>query len=87
MNDTERKQLQLSILLLLLAAGEVGMTEGGMLPQLRLDYRELTAPQLATELRGLADKKWTLKHQPSIGMERWKLISLGTAALQEVGLA
>lgn len=87
MNDLERQQLHLSLLLMLLAAGDLGMSEAGMLPRLRLDYPALTAPQLSVELRTLADKKWALTHQPSLGAERWKLISLGRAALQEAGLA
>lgn len=76
-----------SILLILQVTGEVGIQETHLLPRLRLEFRELTAPQLSAELRALADKQWVIEQDGALGTKRWRITGRGTSQLQEAGLA
>ncbi len=87
MNADTAKQFQVSLLLTLSAAADIGLQEASMLPRLRLEYRELTAPELAAQLRALADRQLAVSYEPALGASRWRITGLGTAALKEAGLA
>lgn len=87
MTAPEIQALHTSLLLMLNAVGEIGIQETSILPRIRLDFRDLTAPQLSVELRAMADRGWIVSYQPSLGGQRWKITGLGRAALQEAGLA
>lgn len=84
---SDAQQLQVSLLLTLSAAADIGLQESSMLPRLRLEFRELTAPELSAQLRALADRQLAVSYEPAIGAARWRITGLGTAALKEAGLA
>lgn len=87
MTPSEQDALNLSVLMMLAAAAEIGLQQISMMPRLRLDYPSLTEPALDVALRSLADRKFIISHQPTLGGLRWKILSQGRAALQEAGLA
>lgn len=88
MSSAELQQLHIDLLRILNAVADVGIREEDVLVRIRAaTYPGLTAPQLAMQLRALADRRLVISFQPALGAERWKITGLGNANLQEAGLA
>lgn len=75
------------ILLLLRAAEKYGLDEASLLTDLRqARHRDLTAPALEHALRALADKSLVAPFTSPLSGKRWRILGLGTSALEEEGL-
>ena len=81
-------QLTRFILCALSAAGQLGLTVETILREARAELqRDLTLPELETEIRTLADKSLLTIYTPTLGSKRWRITQLGTSVVKEEGLA
>lgn len=88
MNESDLRDLHTFLLITLHGSAQIGMREVDILRRANMaTFPTLTAPALATQLRLLANRQFVIWHQPSLDEPRWKILSLGRAALQEAGLA
>jgi hypothetical protein len=78
---------KVSLLQTLRSAQPYGVPEPVLLTQVRLaGHRDLTVPELQTELRSLADQGLTLRLPNSLGGDRWRITDLGLSKLTEAGV-
>lgn len=87
MDSTKQTSLETFLLLALHASAQLGLRAESMLPRARLEIaRELTAPELASTLRSLADRGLVLATDSALGGPRWRITETGAAKLTEYGL-
>jgi hypothetical protein len=87
MTPYQQVNVQTFLLATLRSAGTTGISEEQLLLLMRREgYVDMTAPQLAIELRSLADKSWLLPFEPPLGAKRWRITTAGQAILSEQGL-
>ena len=87
MDSTKQTSLETFLLLALHASAQIGLRAESLLPRARLEVaRDLTAPQLDTTLRSLADRGLVLSTDSALGGPRWRITEAGTAKLAEYGL-
>ena len=87
MDSTKQTSLETFLLLALQSVGQLGLRAESLLPRARLEVaRDLTAPQLDTTLRSLADRGLVLSTDSALGGPRWRITEAGTAKLAEYGL-
>lgn len=80
--------LQLDLLIDLSLAGQYGLNPETLLADLRRGrHRELTLPGLEAAARDLADRRLVASFDSALRDRRWRITALGTAALQEEGIA
>lgn len=83
MND----QLRLFVLANVLKLGSTGIAEEWLLQQARNNVsRQLTAPELETELRDQADRGWIIRYNPPLGAHRWRITAFGRSTATEMGI-
>ena len=87
MDSTKQTSLETFLLLALQSVGQLGLRAESLLPRARLEIaRELTAPELASTLRSLADRGMVISTESALGGPRWRITETGTAKLTEYGL-
>ncbi len=87
MDSAKQTALETFLLQALAASAQLGLRAESLLPRARLEVdRELTAPELASTLRALADRGLVISTASALGGPRWRLTEAGTALLTEYGL-
>ncbi len=87
MDSTKQTNLETFLLLALQSVGQLGLRAESLLPRARLEIaRDLTAPELASTLRSLADRGLVLATDSALGGPRWRITETGAAKLTEYGL-
>lgn len=85
---TRDEQLSIFALRTLHVIGPIGLRVEDLLVRCRTQgWPKLTTPELEHELSVLGNKSLVMPFVSAMGAERWKVTALGTAALQEQGLA
>lgn len=84
----DQQDLQLFLLRMMHAAGEIGITVDLLLSRARIEsWRDLAQPQLETTLRTMCDQGLAIAIERPLAAPRWRATGMGKAALQEMGLA
>lgn len=87
MTPYQQVNVQTFLLATLRSAGGTGISEEQLLTLMRREgYVDMTVPQLASELRALADKSWLIAFDPPLGARRWRITTAGHAILSEQGI-